>query len=239
MSLSAASEAKSSGRGCASRSQSRVSLCVAAAVPVASGCAPLIGRISYCVDPCDAAPGRWSRARRRPGGGTSGIGSVARRPRCRGAAAVTAVAVVVTCGLPSASACDICIVQCCVERLVRTGVAMHLERARLQRGRVVDGQRDRRAQQLGMLQHRLQHHAPRWCRRRGRPCSSSRGWCAPVKWPARMSLCCSARALSRGCVAHGRSVPPDAASCSRVRDAGAARAAAGAGRRPGAATGSG
>ena len=56
------------------------------------------------------------------GAGTMGIGTspalqVSRRT------AVTAVAVVVTTGAPSASACRMDSVQCWVERLVRTGVA--------------------------------------------------------------------------------------------------------------------
>ena len=41
-------------------------------------------------------------------------------------AAVTAVAVITTPSAPDASACNNSTVQCCVERLVRTGVAVML-----------------------------------------------------------------------------------------------------------------
>lgn len=56
------------------------------------------------------------------GAGTEGMG-VSAAPQVSRRAAVTTVAVVVTTGAPSASGCRTDSVQCCVERLVRTGVA--------------------------------------------------------------------------------------------------------------------
>jgi len=56
------------------------------------------------------------------GRGTSGMGMSARLQVSR-RAAVTAVAVVVTTGSPSAPVCTMDTFQCWVERLVRTGVA--------------------------------------------------------------------------------------------------------------------
>ena len=120
MSLIDASAGKSSGRGSASRSQSIVSLCS----PPPSHCVgmlPRTGRMSYW--PIHATPlGPMVMRSVCSGPGTAGIGrslvlQVSRR------AAVTTVAVVVTCGAPLAPACVICTVQCCVERLVRTAVA--------------------------------------------------------------------------------------------------------------------
>jgi hypothetical protein len=54
-----------------------------------------------------------------------GTGGIAKSlvPQVSRRAAVTTVAVVVVRGVPPAPGCVICIVQCWVERLVRTGVA--------------------------------------------------------------------------------------------------------------------
>ncbi len=61
--------------------------------------------------------------RSRPSGpATSGIG-VSGRLQVSRRTAVTAVAVVVTTGSPSAPGCSTDSVQCCVERFVRTGTA--------------------------------------------------------------------------------------------------------------------